>query len=233
MKSKTLLFLTTALALISFIMACETEDPQQPSVCEEVRYLHREDVAWLPYFSDTGEVKTNGYFSIEEDTFFLVKQTLKFHSTAQDTQEWRVVYVLEDWEAAVEDCPLYQKIRVTLYNSELSQHIDLRMFKDTITGSPELASTKLSVYTCKTGLENSQGVLGGTCPFSTFNLHDQSAASWVEYLPEYTTATATYQDVLLVRNYRSDYELFAYDIYLARGHGVVAYERLDTVWELE
>ena len=56
---------------------------------------------------------------------------------------------------------------------------------------------------------------------------------WVEYLPEYTTASATYQDVLLVRNYRSDYELFAYDIYLARGHGVVAYERLETVWELE
>ncbi len=232
MRSKTLLFLASALALVFFILACEKEEAQ-PSVCEEVRYLSREDVAWLPYFSDTGEAKTNGYFSIEEDTLFLVKQTLIFHSAAQDTQEWRVVYVLEDREPAGEDCPLFQEIRVTLYNGALGQHFNLGLYTDTLSAGPEPYETRLSVFCCKTSGEDFEGVLSGTCPGSTFNLHDHSAAPWVEYLPEYTTASATYQDVLLVRNYRTDFNPEAYDIYLARGHGVVAYERLGTVWELE
>lgn len=235
MKSKPLLsvYILTA---FTFLLSCKKEST---SNCDIKHYVPVGYLNWLPYFTNTGDTIPNQFFKLEAETYYLMQQELTFYNAALDSQQWKLVYVLDKFNQETYDgCPLYQEIAYTLYNWKIDQHLHLGfVYRDTnyvsSSTNTELYIPMLNIGSCTTTHEDVQGVLGGTCYSTSFDIGNYGRYDKVEYFDEYTTPFSTYSQVFLVKlNHNPNADL-EYNIYIAKDTGIVAYENQGVLWALK
>jgi hypothetical protein len=224
------------LLLLLSCTSCEKEDPTAD--CDTRYYLPADQLDWLPYYASQGDTLPNEYFLLESDTYYLAPQELIFVSENQDSQTWRLVYVVDKFNAQIYNgCPLYQEIRYAVYNSEIEMHLELGfVYRDTnyVSSSENTALyiPMLNLGACTTDSENWQGILGGTCYSTAFDVHNHARNRRVELLDAFETPSGNYEQVFKVRLDHAPDSARDYELYLAKGHGLVAYRNHGVLWSL-
>ena len=234
MKLKNAFYTLLILTGLALALSCEkTID----AVCTEKYYTPEALLSWFPYHTDVGETTTFWKFHLENKTYLMAPQTLTFCNASLDTQAWSLVTLVDKFNRATyKGCPIYQQIDYTIYNSKISQHIDFGfVYRDT-NYQPSLDKENmyipmLNVGSCVTAFEYGEGLLGGTCYLTAFDVENYPKYDKVEYLNEFTTQFSTYQDVFLVKLHNPDEDL-KYNIYIAKNYGIVAYENQGVQWAL-
>jgi hypothetical protein len=222
--------------LLSFF-SCEKE--ASPVDCDIRYYLPADQLDWLPYYAGEGDTLPNHFFMLESDTYFLAPQELIFANESQDSQIWRLIYVVDRFNAQIYDgCPLYQEVKYTLYNPALEMHLELGfVYRDTnyVSSSDNTALyiPMLNAGACTTKFEDWQGILGGTCYSTAFDLHNHARNPRVELLEAFETPAGSYGQVFLVRLDHAPDSASDYELYLAEGHGLVAYGNQGQMWTLQ
>lgn len=223
------------LTAFTLLLSCKKEPA---TTCDTKHYIPAEDLNWLPYFTNTGDTIPNQFFKLEAETYYLMQQELTFYNAALDSQQWKLVYVVDKFHQQIYDgCPLYQEIAYALYNWKIDQHLHLGfVYRDTnyvsSSANTELYIPMLNIGSCTTTHEDVQGILGGTCYSTAFEIDNYGKYKKVEYFDEYTTPFSTYSQVFLVKlNHNPNADL-EYNIYIAKGHGIVGYENQGVLWAL-
>lgn len=232
-------FLTLLCGLLLLFSACK-KDPESGKACDTRIYVPEDLLDWLPYFTESSsDTSLFNHFVIEDKYYFLVPQQLRFLNWSQDTQEWKLIYVQESEKVqTAQDCPVYQHVEYTLYNSKINQHMNLGfVFRDTndIPAKEDTAlyAPRIDVGTCTTAGETFQGILYGTCYSTTFHPDDYEWNSKINHLDDFATPKAVYHDVFQVNiSHNPDPDL-VYQIVLGKNKGIVAYFNQGVFWYLD
>ena len=227
-------FTSGLLLLLISLASCEKEDSSAD--CDTRYYIPAEQLDWLPYYASEGDTLPNEYFLLESDTYYLAPQQLVFVSENQDSQIWRLVYVVDKFNAQIYNgCPLYQEIKYALYNPAKEMHLELGfVYRDTnYVSSPEnteLYIPMLNVGACTTEFENWQGILGGTCYSTAFDIYNHGRNPRAELLDIFDTPYGSYGQVFKARLNHAPDSARDFELYLAEGHGLVAYRNQGQLW---
>ncbi len=226
-------FHASILLCLLFISACKDDDGNNN--CNSKVYIPESQLSWLPYYKATGEATENNFITLENDTVYLVPQTLLFQNTALDSANWKLVYVTDGFEKeAYEGCPNYQKTTYTLYNNDLSQHIDIgfshQLSGDGTNNGSNTYVPVIAVWACDTKGENNEGLLYGDCLGTSFNVDGLRPTTHVTKLDTFSTLFSTYNDVFYATVNQN--ASINYNFYLAKDHGIIAYEKNGVLWSL-
>lgn len=232
-------FTTIILSVLILICAYKKESVAEVQECDIKTYIPESYLDWLPYHSINGDTLPNKYFQIEDKYYFMSSTDLQFYNESLDSQTWRLTYVIDQFrQQTYHGCPLYQEIKYTLYNGEIGTHLNLGFIHRDTNYTPSKENTELyipmiNVGACKTTFEDSEGILGGTCYSTAFDINNLPRYSKIEFFEEFDTPFGSYKEVFLIQINHSPVANLSYDIYLAKNRGIIAFENQGNMWSLK
>lgn len=226
------------LVLAGLCISCNDDDNNRDS-CYEFIYLLPADLDWLPYYSTERNSLSENLITLREDSIYISPKDYIFINNNLDTQVWNLSYAFENFErSGIEVCPYFQRINYAFLNKDLVNHFELSLtteydeYRATYESDAEFV-TVLRTASCKGNWEDENGILRGACAPVDVNLTDGTLSSRVEFLQDFETAYANYSEVYQMSIVGISPGYFQYTFFMARGHGLIAYEFEDVIWELK